>query len=139
MTARYLLDTNIVSDPVSKSPHPKVLKKLRLLGDQCVIGAPIWHELKFGCDRLPKGKRRTAVENYLTEVVRVAFPILPYDQASASRHALERVRLEKAGAPSPFVDGQIAAIALVNNLILVTRNQRDFEQYADLVVEDWSA
>ncbi len=138
MTLRYLLDTNIVSDPISKKPSPKIVRKIRRLGDQCAIGAPIWHELRFGCDRLPKGKRRTAVESYLTEVVRVAFPTLPYDHATATRHALERVKLEETGTTGPFVDGQIAAIALVNRLILVTRNTRGFARYEDLIVEDWS-
>jgi tRNA(fMet)-specific endonuclease VapC len=138
VSLRYLLDTNVVSDPVSKSPNPRLLKNLRLLGDECAIAAPVWHELKFGCSRLPKGKRRTAIENYLTDVVRVSFPILPYDQAAATRHALERARLEELGLPSPFVDGQIAAIALVSQLILVSRNGKDFERYEDLAVEDWT-
>jgi tRNA(fMet)-specific endonuclease VapC len=115
-----------------------VLKNLRLLGDQCAIAAPVWHELQFGSSRLPKGKRRAAIETYLADVVRMSFPILPYDQAAATQHALERARLEEAGMPGPFVDGQIAAIAQVHKLILVTRNQRDFARYQDLVVEDWT-
>lgn len=138
MTLRYLLDTNIVSDPVSKSPSPGVLKQLRRVGDQCAIAAPVWHELTFGCRRLPEGKRRTALENYLTKVVRVSFSVLAYDQTAATRHAVERARLEAAGVPSPFVDGQIAAIAEVNDLILVTRNRKDFARYEDLLVEDWT-
>jgi tRNA(fMet)-specific endonuclease VapC len=72
-------------------------------------------------------------------VVRVAFPILPYDHAAAVKHAAERARLESAGLPSPFVDGQIAAIAHVNALILVTRTEKDFVRYDDLQLEDWSA
>ncbi len=39
--------------------------------------------------------------------------------------------------PPPFVDGQIAAIAYVNNLILVTRNIEDFKNFADLKLENW--
>lgn len=138
MTLRYLLDTNIVSSPVSKTPHAGVLENLRAFGAQCAIAAPVWHELNYGCSRLPRGKRRTALEDYLTEVVRVAFPILPYDHAAAARHALERARLDSEGTPSPFVDGQIAAIALVNGLMLVTRNEKDFARYERLQVEDWS-
>ncbi len=37
----------------------------------------------------------------------------------------------------PFADGEIAAIAFTQNLILVTRNVDDFSMYAQLQVEDW--
>lgn len=37
----------------------------------------------------------------------------------------------------PFVDGQIAAIAYVNDLILVTRNTEDFSNFSDLKLENW--
>lgn len=135
---RYLLDTNIVSQPASKTPAPGVLRKLRSVGDQCAIATPVWHELQYGCRRLPAGKRREALEDYLVEVVHASFPILPYDEAAAKRHAAERARLEESGAMPPFVDGQIAAIALVNELILVTANVKDFASFSGLVVESWA-
>lgn len=134
---RYLLDTNIVSQPVSKAPAMNVLRKLRSVSDQCAIAAPVWHELQYGCRRLPAGKRREALEDYLADVVQVSFPILPYDDAAAKRHAAERARLEEAGTTVPFVDGQIAAIALANELVLVTGNMRDFAPFTGLTVENW--
>jgi tRNA(fMet)-specific endonuclease VapC len=45
--------------------------------------------------------------------------------------------LEDEGTPAPFVDGQIAAIAQVNDLILVTLDADDFERYHDLQLETW--
>jgi tRNA(fMet)-specific endonuclease VapC len=138
VTTRFLLDTNIVSVPISTRPIAAVVEKLRKHGEECAIAAPIWHELEYGCERMPYGRRRAALAEYLTKVVRPAFPILPYDDAAATRHAIERARLERAGTPSPFVDGQIAAIAQVRGLILVTRNTRDFARYEDLQVEDWT-
>jgi tRNA(fMet)-specific endonuclease VapC len=135
---RYLLDTNIVSQPVSKKPAAGVLRRLRTVADQCAIAAPVWHELQYGCARLPAGKRRAALQDYLADVVHPSFEILPYDEAAALRHATERARLEDAGTPVPFVDGQIAAIALVNDLVLVTSNARDFAAFSSLVVENWT-
>jgi len=135
---RYLLDTNIVSQPVSKKPAGGVLRRLRAVADQCAIAAPVWHELQYGCSLLPAGKWREALQDYLADVVHPSFEILPYDEAAALRHAAERARLESAGATAPFVDGQIAAIALVNDLVLVTSNARDFTRFSGLVVENWA-
>ena len=47
-------------------------------------------------------------------------------------------RLEALGKPAPYVDGEIAAIARVNDLILVTANARDFTRFKDLDVENWA-
>jgi len=41
------------------------------------------------------------------------------------------------GKPSAFADGQIAAIAKVNDLILVTRNITDFRYFAGIEIENW--
>lgn len=138
MTLRYLLDTVIVSAPVSKTPDPAILKRLDHHGPECAIAAPVWHELTYGCRRLPKGKRRTALEAYLRDVVRGSFPNLPYDEAAATWHGEERARLESLGRPTPFVDGQIAAIAHVHGLVLVTTNDNDFVRFKGLTIENWS-
>ena len=138
MTLRYLLDTSIVSSPVSRIPDPEIVRQLEEHSVECAIAAPVWHELAYGCRRLPKGKRRAALETYLQDVVRASFPILPYDEIAAVWHAHERARLEAVGRPPPYVDGQIAAIARANGLALVTTNAKDFTRFKDLKVVDWS-
>ncbi|HLQ77415.1 MAG TPA: type II toxin-antitoxin system VapC family toxin [Terriglobia bacterium] len=139
MTIRYLLDTSIVSSPVSKEPGIEIVAKLEKHGHECAIGAPVWHELTYGCQLLPRGKRRTALESYLEDVVQTSFPVLPYDETAAAWHGRERARLETLGRPAPFVDSQIAAIAHTNGLVLVTTNTRDFGRFKDLQIENWSS
>ena len=51
---------------------------------------------------------------------------------------VERARLERLGKPTPFVDGQIAAVAHVNQLTLVTLNVKDFTRFKGIEVENWS-
>ncbi len=138
MRLRYLLDTSIVSSPVSKMPDSSILKRLNEHGPECAIAAPVWHELTYGCRRLPKGKRRTAIEAYLREVVRPSFSNLRYDEAAATWHGEERARLEALGKPAPFVDGQIAAVAHVHGLVLVTTNESHFGGFKGLQIENWS-
>jgi tRNA(fMet)-specific endonuclease VapC len=139
VTARFLLDTSTISEPMKKAPDAGVVARIEAHAHEIVIAAPVWHELRYGCQSLPSGKRRTALEAYVKEVVQASFPILPYDEEAAAWHAVERVRLDKDGAPAPFVDGQIAAIAWSNGLTLVTANVRDFQRFKGLKVENWSS
>jgi tRNA(fMet)-specific endonuclease VapC len=63
--------------------------------------------------------------------------VLPYDQRAADWHAEERARLERAGKTPSFVDGMIAAIAVSNGLVLVTRNIKHFRGIRGLDLERW--
>lgn len=81
--------------------------------------------------------RRDAIVQYLEEVVDTTMPILDNDRAAADWHARERARLTSRGDTPPFVDGQIAAIACVNDPTLVTFNDADFRQFQDLRVVRW--
>jgi len=138
MTLRFVLDTTIVSAPVAKDPNNRVVRRLEQHSLHCAIAAPVWHELVYGASRLPLGKRRDALEEYLHGVLRRSFPILPYDETAGEWHGKERARLEEAGRPPPFVDGQIAAIAVTQALTLVTANTKDFRWFADLETADWT-
>lgn len=137
MKPAYLLDTNVISEPLRPAPQPLVLQHFEAFQDQLAIPALVWHELWFGCSRLPASKRRSAVEEYLLQVVSPAMPILPYDAQAAVWHAAERARLARLGKTPSFVDGQIAAIAHVHDLTLVTFNLADFSEFQDLQMVDW--
>lgn len=135
---RFLLDTGIVSAPIAKEPSRSVLRRLNQHGLHCAIAAPVWHELVFGCERLPAGKRKIALEDYLETVVRTSFPILPYEESAAAWHGKERARLDNQGRAPPYVDGQIAAIARQHDLTLVTANPKHFVDFEGLDVVDWT-
>jgi len=135
---RYLLDTNVVSEPMRPKPAPGILRGLCEHDGDIVIPAPVWHELRFGCARLAPSRRREALEHYIEDVVRANYPVLGYDQDAADWHALERARLAAVGCTPPFVDGQIAAIAVVNDLTLVTANVQDFDQFLQLKMQSWA-
>lgn len=137
MNLKYLLDTNIVSEPLRQKPVPGVLQKLRRHEEEIAISSVVWHELRFGVERLPSSRRRDAIERYLGEVVLATMPILDYDRAAAEWHANERARLEALGDMPPFADAQIAAIARVHELILVTFNDADFKRFQGLRVQSW--
>ena len=91
MTLRYLLDTNILAEPLRPQPNDTILDHLKRHQDEIAIASVVWHEMWFGCYRLPLSARRSAIETYLTQVVASSIPILPYDQEAASWHAAERL------------------------------------------------
>jgi tRNA(fMet)-specific endonuclease VapC len=137
VTLTYMLDTNIISEPLRPVPNPTILASIERYQDEIAIAAIIWHELWFGCWRLPASARRAAIETYLTKVVAPAVPILAYDQRAAEWHARERTRLADIGKTPPFADGQIAATAVVHNLTLITLNRDDFIAFQGLQIDDW--
>ena len=137
MSAKYLLDTNILSEPLRPAPNPETLNRLKRHQDQLATAAIVWHELLFGCYRLPVSAKRAAIENYLLQVVAPSVEILPYDESAAEWHAVERARLTHTGKTPSFADSQIAAIAKTNDLILVTLNTPDYSDFQGLDIEDW--
>jgi len=137
MAITYLLDTNIVSEPVRKVPNQKVVRQFEAVAGELAIAATTWHELLFGVLRLEKSQRRTALEQYLLGTIQAEVPILPYDSDAATWFSKERARLSRQGVTPSYADGQIAAVAAVNNLILVTRNMNDFANFSDLQVVNW--
>jgi len=134
---KYLLDTNVISEAVKTNPDKSVMEKFELLQGEMVTASPVWHELQFGCQRLPRSRKRDIISLFLHDVVRRTMLILPYDDRAAEWHAKERARLFVKGSAPSFVDGQIASIARVNGLILATRNINDFKPFSGLKIENW--
>ena len=138
MGVRCLLDTNVLSEPIKSRPNERVLQALSDHDGELATCSIVWHELCFGASRLRSSKKRRAIETYLEEAVRNTLPILPYDEEAAGWHASERARLGRRGRPPAAADGQIAAIARINELVVVTANVKDFRRFQGLEVEDWS-
>ena len=114
------------------------MQRLRENWDAIALTAPALHEVRFGVLRVPLSHRRRSIEAYLASVVSTQSSVHPYDLNAAERHASERARLVASGRTPPFVDSQIAAVAAVNDLVLVTFNTRDFQHFRGLRIEDWS-
>ena len=134
---RFLLDTNVLSEPAR--PHPNAGVRIRLQehrGEVCTA-APVLHEMHYGLARMRDGTRKQQLTRYVHEVLRPPLEVFPYDREAALRHAEERARLTSQGRKPPFADGQIAAIAMMNDLILITRNTEDFKKFTDLRCENW--
>lgn len=89
---KFLLDTNILSEPIRPYPIMHVLKKLEQHQNEIATATVVWHELLFGCQRLPVSRKRQKLEQYLYQTV-AKLPILPYTQEAAEWHAKKRASL----------------------------------------------
>ncbi len=134
---KYLLDTNVVSEPVASTPNADVIAHIKATARELAIASITWQEMHYGMYLLPPGKRRSQIRSYLEDRVRPSLPILAFDAAAAEWQARERARLRRGGRTPAYADSQIAAIATVNGLILVTRNTDDFIDFEGLTVENW--
>ena len=137
MSPRFLLDTNVFSEPLRPIPNSNVMEMLRQHESEIATATVVYNEILFGSYRLPDSKKRRTIEKYLQEVIQPNIPILPYDNNAAKWHALERARLVAIGKTPSFADGQIAAIAHVNDLILVTNNVSDYADFSQLQIDNW--
>lgn len=136
---RYLLDTNILSEPVVARPNPFVLDRIKTNSRSLAIAAVTWQEVLYGMLLLPAGRRREQIEDYLLRRIHPTLPIIGFEARAARWQAEQRARLRRMGRSPSYSDSQIAAIAAVNDLVLVTRNVVDFEYFDGLRIENWFA
>jgi len=134
---RYLLDTNAVSEPFRPAPSESFSRRLREHKRSAAFSVITWQELVTGAARLPRGRRREALERY-HEIVRTSFPMLAFDEAAATWAGREDARLARRGITVSCEDLQIAAIAVVGGLTLVSADAA-FRRFGDLTMVDWTS
>lgn len=132
----YLLDTNIISELVKPEPSISVLAQFERYQQEIAIPSVVWHELRSGWLKMPEGTKKHMIGSFLHEVIS-ALTILPYDTSAARIHAEIRIQTQQTGINIPFVDGQIAAIAIAQGLSLITRNTKDFQSINGLRLQNW--
>ena len=134
---RYLLDTNALLETARPSPSPHLMARLERHRAVVCTAAVVWHELVYGVQRLPLGRRKDQLRGWMAALQAADLPILAYDHVAARLAAERRAQWEEAGRTLPSRDAQIAAIAMANDLVLVTHNTADFAGLDELQVEDW--
>jgi toxin FitB len=136
----FLLDTNVVSEPMRARPNAGVLFWLAQVDEDSVFVSVVTiTELRYGIERLATGKRRDRLEGWLRKDLTSRFGerILPVDLEIADACGRLVARSETIGRPIEARDAFIAATAEVRGLTLVTRNVSDFEATVRDIVTPW--
>lgn len=129
----YLLDTNVCILYL-KGRNLNLKQRLEAVPNQEIaVCSIVKAELCFGAMKSANPERNFALQQkFLAQ-----FVSLPFDDLAATTFGVIRSQLETQGTPIGAYDLQIAAIALANNLTLITHNTREFRRVDGLQVEDW--
>ena len=132
---KYLLDTNIVSEFVSKKPNQKVLDYVNSLDENDVYLSVITvGEIRFGIEKLDKEHQSKKIEmlsSWLDNDLMQRFKgrIVDIDKQTMLKWGEINGQLQKIGRPIPIMDSLIASSCLAKGLVLITRNTKDFYSF----------
>jgi toxin FitB len=136
----YLLDTNVVSEWTKPRADPAVVAFLTATNEDLLFLSVITlAELRRGVDRLPAGRRRVALSEWLEHdlIQRFDRRILGVDRDVAAAWGRIMARSERRGKTPGVMDVWIAAIAQAHDLTVVTRDVADFAPLLDNVYNPW--
>ena len=135
---RYLIDTNVLSELRRKTPAPEVLDwfsqrpPASLYLSVLTIG-----EIRKGVELLADATRKATLHQWLSADLPTYFSgrILSIDARVCDRWGR---MMAAAGRPVPAIDSLLAATAAEHNLVLVTRNVKDFVALSVATIDPWS-
>jgi predicted nucleic acid-binding protein len=136
-----LLDTNVVSEAMTRKPHPRVREWLDSQAEDTLFLSSITvAELLFGVGALPDGRRKDTLAAALDDVLDLFAPrVLPFDTAAARIYADLAVKARAAGKGLPTPDGYIAAIAAAHGFAVATRDASAFHAAGLTVIDPWTS
>jgi tRNA(fMet)-specific endonuclease VapC len=130
---KYSLDTNTCIRYLNGRSAAVRRKLPTVPAHDIVVCSVVRGELAYGAAKSQTPAESAAKQQRFLK----PYATLPYDDAAAAMFGRIRAALESAGTPIGPYDMQIAAIALVHGLIVVTHNINEFGRVAGLQIEDW--
>ena len=128
-----LLDTNVCIRLLNPAPSPVKNRLLTIPPTEIFLCSIVYTELCYGAYKSQQTERNLQLVEQLFQ----KFTSLPFEQMAGRIAGHIRTSLEAQGTPIGSNDLLIAAIAIANNLTLVTHNVREFSRISDLRYEDW--
>jgi predicted nucleic acid-binding protein len=137
----FLLDTNVVSEWIRPKPDPGVIAWCASVDeDRTFISVVTFAEIRYGIERLPAGRRRVRLEEWLEHELLGRFEgrILSIDADIGHAWGKVVARADLEGRPANTMDAFLAATAELHQLTVVTRNIADFRKLTKSVMNPWN-
>lgn len=129
----YLLDTNVCIKLLNNSSSAIVNELKRHEPEEIYLSTIVHLELYYGAYKSQRKEQNLAkLQRFISQ-----FNTLFFDEQSAKIAGAIRSNLSSQGIPIGPYDLQIAAIAIVNDLILITHNVKEFSRIENLKYQDW--
>lgn len=132
----YILDTNAVS-ALMKGTAAAVDRLAGTNPADVAIPQPVLAEIAFGIERLPRSKRRTALQQRF-DLLCAEVPRAEWTDGVSQMYGRIKATLERRGARIEDFDAAIAAHALAHDATLVTANLQHMTRVPGLRIEDWT-
>jgi len=136
-----VVDTNVVSELMRAEPDARVIAwhERPDVSTRLAITAISVAELFAGIETMDDGRRRRLLLDRTESALSTQYErrVLTFDVDAARAFAVIRAARRRAGLPVAALDAQIAAICLVHDATLATRNVRDFAGCGIRVVNPW--
>ncbi len=138
---KYLVDTCIISEIVKPCPNRLLLEWLNdTPSDRLYLSVLTIGEIRKGIAKLPSSRKKANLSEWLNTLVEdYKDRILPIDLTVSENWGEMQGSAEKNGLSFPVIDGLIASIARTHNLVLVTRNETDFQGCNIPLFNPWKA
>lgn len=134
---KYLLDTNIISELISKNPNEKVVKFINDLNvDDVFLSAITIGEIKSGIENVQSNAKKELLSQWLHNDLLYKFEnrIISIDIEIMLTWGSINHKLKKQGWALPIMDSIIGATCLSKELALITRNEKDFQNLAIKII-----
>lgn len=132
------LDTNVVSETLRLQPDSQVLQWLERHDAELALGTVVIAEMAFGISKIRPDERAARLAAGLDAWrQRFAGRVYAFTEEAALAYGEIMGQAARSGRPMSAQDGMIAAIALVHDAPLATRNTDDFVIAGIALLDPW--
>jgi predicted nucleic acid-binding protein len=135
-----LLDTNVISESLRRSPEHRVIEWLDAQSlETLYVSAITVAELRLGVANMSVGKRRDELQASIENQILPLFSgrVCPFDMTCTAAYAELMTQARSTGSAIAAADGYIAAIAATNRFSVATRDIRPFQAAGVKVINPW--